>query len=140
MIRSVIPGAAIREMVTSPSHAFHPGVLETPVRRNLPHKTVIDPQFFAEHRDFRFKLANPCVFQVAVLDHGFAPREHRNANEANDIEGRSKTPGMASRRWPKASSLARVTKSRSSGAAPPPNFSDAPTIPVVDGLVPPGYL
>jgi hypothetical protein len=58
------------------------------VRRNPPHTTVIDPQSFAEHGDFGFKLTDSRVFRVAVLDQSFAPREHRYANDANDIEHR----------------------------------------------------
>jgi hypothetical protein len=54
------------------SHTFHPGGLRSSVWRNPFHTTAVDPQFFAEHGDFGFKLVDARVFRVPVLDQGFA--------------------------------------------------------------------
>ena len=48
-----------------------------------------DPQFFAEHGDFGFKLVDSRVSRISIRDQSFAPSEHRDADDANHIEHRA---------------------------------------------------
>jgi hypothetical protein len=103
------------------------------VWRNPLHASASDPQFLAEHGNLRFELMDPRVFRIPILDQGFAPCEHRDADDAQDIEhcganervpvlgksqglellrdfgghgGDRKSRNITSRRWQSASRLA----------------------------------
>ena len=52
-------------------------------------RATVDPQFLAEHGDFGFQLVDSRVFRIAILDQSFAPSEHRDSNDADDIEHRA---------------------------------------------------
>ena len=57
--------------------------------RDALHARLIDPQFLAEHRDFKFELMDPALMNIAVVNQRFTTHGHGDSHDPDEMEHRT---------------------------------------------------